>query len=96
MESPSFTFHAEHRNSFSKFDKRFINITMTHRSDSHIHATYRLRQSLSNIILKDEGKQWVESKLAKKKNLAVSDYILKPFYTGIEAITNLIKLKAKN
>ena len=78
MESPPYTFHVERRYTFSKFDKGFINITMTHRSDSHIHATYRLSQSLSNIILKGEGKRWVESKLAKKKKLAVSNYSPKP------------------
>ena len=65
-------FYIEHRKTFPKFDGGFINSTMTYRSDSNFYAPYGLSQGLSKIILKGEGKQWVESKLAKQKKLAVS------------------------
>ena len=70
MESPAFMMFSENRRQFPKFDKNFINITMTYRSDSHVSASYHILD-LPKVILRGDGKQWVEKKLAKKKKIAV-------------------------
>ena len=71
MESPGFMTVGENRKEFPKFDKNFINVTMTYRSDSHISASYHILEDLPKVILRGDGKQWVEKKLAKKKKIAV-------------------------
>ena len=58
----------EYRESLSKFDNYFINLTMTYRSDSSIY--YPFPPDLKSII--KQGKAWVDKRMAEKSNLNVS------------------------
>ncbi|XP_076810931.1 4-galactosyl-N-acetylglucosaminide 3-alpha-L-fucosyltransferase 9-like [Clavelina lepadiformis] len=68
-ESPSYVIHGEHRHSMTKFDDHFINWTMTYRTDSDVFAPYEQSKVINKII--DEGGKWIDSKLAKKKKVAL-------------------------
>ena len=70
-ESPSYVIHGEHRHAMTKFDNHFINWTMTYRTDSDVFAPYQESKVMNKII--DEGGKWIDSKLAKKKKVAVTN-----------------------
>ena len=73
QESPAFVKWSENRRYFNKFDHGFINITMTHRTDSDIFFPYTREIPLIKML--SQGKSRVDELLAQKKNVAVSSEV---------------------
>ncbi|CAK8687512.1 unnamed protein product [Clavelina lepadiformis] len=68
-ESPSYVIHGDHRHAMTEFDNHFINWTMTYRTDSDVFAPYFQSKVMNKII--EEGRKWIDNKLAKKKKVAL-------------------------
>ena len=88
----------ENRRYFHKFDHGFINITMTHRTDSNIFYPYTDNVPFAKIF--SEGKLWVDRHLEKKKNVAVSFNVvisnLLSFFSSVFLRTQRISTKLHN